>query len=506
MTDLNTRATPPQLLRLTPHLVLVLLLALAVAWVALPLQVDAQISAPGLSSGMAITESYAERMVATPEEASSPSLVNPICDKLSVGSDAGFPTSTYTTTAALTGTEGSAGWFVSGVTVTLTIGGTGAAHTHYRLDTQAWLTYTNPFAVRADGVHQLDFYSAVAGSATEPTHTVNISIDVTPPSSAIAYLPAYQPATSFLVAWSANDNAGSGVADFDVQQKDGFFGTWQDWLTNTTALSAKFSVAQRGHVYYFQARARDVAGNIEPYRGGRGDASTFVDSVINGGFETGDFSGWGISGEMSKSIALAGPVGGSGQWGALLGSPDYGSSITPTEALHVPTDTQASIAQIIVVPSLIDMPAPALMLWYHIFTYDVVWGCTHPDQLYDSFDVSIRDVSGTVLGLPLREGNYDCETYTNYYYAHGLTPTLTQIVNLRTIDLSPYAGRKIMIEMHNANRQTWDYNTYTYVDDIHVVNQPVYPYRINLPVIISEPSQSPAPGIQRRAGEPTPRR
>lgn len=407
---------------------------------------------------------------------------------------------TITTTHSLEGVAGPSGWFLSPVTVTLHTTGDVPTATFYRTDERGWVTYTQPFVIAYDGVHRFDYYSEV-GAESEPMRSAQVLIDSVPPASAVSALPAYVQSTSFIVAWTGNDNTGSGIASYDIQYRDSLSASWRGWITATTASSATFSSAQRGRVYYFRARASDVAGNVEAYPSGRGDAFTFVDSVTNGGFETGSFDGWTVTGEMSKSITLAILAGGAGQWSALLGSPAYGSSITPTAQLHVPTNTLASISQAIVVPPLVEMPAPALSLWYRMQTYDVVWGCSSPDELYDSFDVTLRDTRGRELAMPVRDGNYNCHEYQTF---PDWAKPLVDITAQKFIDLSPYAGQTIVVEMHNANRRDWNYNTWTYVDDVRLVNQPMWSHRLYLPTIgldnrmIVPQAAPPAWGASRR--------
>ena len=105
------------------------------------------------------------------------------------------------------------------------------------------------------------------------TYTDSIILDTGPPSSSVGDLPTYQSTLSFPVSWSGSD-AGSGVASYDVQVRDGV--SWEDWQVNTVATSTDF-VGTDGHTYYFQSRARDNAGNVETYPGGDGDAHTTVD-------------------------------------------------------------------------------------------------------------------------------------------------------------------------------------------------------------------------------------
>jgi hypothetical protein len=69
---------------------------------------------------------------------------------------------------------------------------------------------------------------------------------------------------SFLVQWSYVDD-GSGVADYDVQVRDGASGTWTDWQMGTTDTSATYTGAEAGHTYDFRVRARDNVGNSSVY-------------------------------------------------------------------------------------------------------------------------------------------------------------------------------------------------------------------------------------------------
>jgi len=83
--------------------------------------------------------------------------------------------------------------------------------------------------------------------------------DCLPPRAWVEPLPGWVPTSTFPVTWSGDD-VWQGVAEFDVQVRDGYEGTWTGWLTRTPALSASFS-GTHGHTYFFRARGRDVAGN-----------------------------------------------------------------------------------------------------------------------------------------------------------------------------------------------------------------------------------------------------
>ena len=87
------------------------------------------------------------------------------------------------------------------------------------------------------------------------------SLDWQAPLSQMQPLPAQSP-SPFTVRWSGSDAGPAGLANYDVQVKDGAAGVWTNWHMATTATSASYS-GMGGHTYYFPARARDNAGNVE---------------------------------------------------------------------------------------------------------------------------------------------------------------------------------------------------------------------------------------------------
>ena len=101
--------------------------------------------------------------------------------------------------------------------------------------------------------------------------------DTTPPTSAVAPLPA-QSYAQIPVQWSGQDEpGGSGLAGFDIWvSEDG--GPFLRWLENTTATSA-FYPGVAGRTYAFYSTAIDAAGNREPPPGAP-DAITTV-SLVN---------------------------------------------------------------------------------------------------------------------------------------------------------------------------------------------------------------------------------
>jgi hypothetical protein len=79
------------------------------------------------------------------------------------------------TTASLSGPKGNNGWYRGAVVVTLsaTDPDSPVAATYYSVDGSAQQTYSAPFSIAGDGVHQLSFYSIdPAGNQekSQPTH------------------------------------------------------------------------------------------------------------------------------------------------------------------------------------------------------------------------------------------------------------------------------------------------------------------------------------------------
>ena len=100
--------------------------------------------------------------------------------------------------------------------------------------------------------------------------------DVQAPTSFVWELPAQSPGP-FVVSWSGTDAGPAGVANFDVQVRLGPSGEWMDWQQATPGLSASYP-GGGGRTYYFRSRARDNAGNVEPWPADY-DAQTTVEAL-----------------------------------------------------------------------------------------------------------------------------------------------------------------------------------------------------------------------------------
>jgi len=121
-----------------------------------------------------------------------------------------------------------------------------------------------PFEVSmATGERSMDEI-AIAVLDSENNLLVGINAhDFIPPTAWVEPLPSWVGSTDFTVSWSGED-IWSGIASYDVQMRDGYEGTWSDWLAGTTVTSATFT-GQHGHTYIFRARARDLSGTTGVY-------------------------------------------------------------------------------------------------------------------------------------------------------------------------------------------------------------------------------------------------
>lgn len=112
-----------------------------------------------------------------------------------------------------------------------------------------------------------------AGNGTG-TAVWDITLDRTPPSTAIQPLASAQDSTAFMVLWDGSDNV-AGVDHFDLQvQQDG--GAWENLYLGVDSLAAgTWFVGEMGHQYGFRMRGVDLAGNEEAYPG-NAEAGTYI--------------------------------------------------------------------------------------------------------------------------------------------------------------------------------------------------------------------------------------
>ena len=173
-------------------------------------------------------------------------------DKVQAGSGGSSSGDTTPPTSSLSasGTQGSSGWYTSGVTVSITASDSSSiSSTNYRVNGGSWQTYTGPFTVSSDGSNTVEYYSKDSIGNTEVTKSASVRIDRQAPSTSSSV-------SGYTVTLSSTDT-NSGVAS--VNYKIGSTGAW-------TKYTGPFAAGQSGQsltVYFY---ATDNAGNSETSR------------------------------------------------------------------------------------------------------------------------------------------------------------------------------------------------------------------------------------------------
>lgn len=101
-------------------------------------------------------------------------------------------------------------------------------------------------------------------------------LDHQPPVTSMDALPAWSGAP-IKVSWQGQDRGRSGIRSYDVQVREGTDGPWQTWLDHVSA-QQEYYHGLGGQSYYFRVRARDRAGNVEPWPEGW-QAGTTVENL-----------------------------------------------------------------------------------------------------------------------------------------------------------------------------------------------------------------------------------
>jgi hypothetical protein len=181
------------------------------------------------------------------------------------------------TSASLPAPDGLNGWYVSNPTITLTGADalSSVTQTVYRLDGGSWNAYVQPFTVKGDGVHGLEFKSEDAAGNREAAKSVMIKVDGTPPTMNVLVdkttlwpanhkmVPVHAniqvqdnlPGQSTVVLASITSSEPASGPAADVQEAQ-YGSSDSDFL-----LRAERSGAGSGRVYKITYTAADEAGN-----------------------------------------------------------------------------------------------------------------------------------------------------------------------------------------------------------------------------------------------------
>jgi uncharacterized repeat protein (TIGR01451 family) len=109
------------------------------------------------------------------------------------------------------------------------------------------------------------------------TSTWMNTLDVNPPTSAVAALPSTESSACFTVSWSGTD-VGSGIQGYNILVSDNG-GAFTPWLVDTALTSSSYT-GVAGHTYAFYSEAIDAAGNVEQKT--TADTSTTVNANATG--------------------------------------------------------------------------------------------------------------------------------------------------------------------------------------------------------------------------------
>ena len=158
-----------------------------------------------------------------------------------------------TTTLTVFGNQGQAGWFTSGVTLLLapTDPLSGVDTTFVRVGTNPFASYTAPIAIRNDGVYTVGYYTKDLVGNVEPVHTLQISIDTTPPTVEISPHPSFLRQADVIISWTGAD-ATSGIVRYEVNLDD------EPYRSVGLATSEPFLLSNGEHRIH--VRAVDAAG------------------------------------------------------------------------------------------------------------------------------------------------------------------------------------------------------------------------------------------------------
>lgn len=168
-------------------------------------------------------------------------------------------TAAPTTTAAIDplSADGSNGWHVSPVTVTLTATDdkSGVDSTQFSLDGAPWADYSAPVVVSSDGVHSFEFRSTDFAGNVEATKAVSFKIDTAKPNLTATVDPSASDGVNGWYVTAVNvtlatTDGGSGLAKTEYRINAG---SWTDYTD-------PIAVASDGQ-YAIEARSVDTAGN-----------------------------------------------------------------------------------------------------------------------------------------------------------------------------------------------------------------------------------------------------
>ena len=177
-----------------------------------------------------------------------------------------------TTALSLTGKQGSGGWYVSKVNMTLSASdaGSGVARTKYWINDGQWQNYTAPVAIPLEGAFMIGYCSIDNAGNQESNKTASVKVDSLAPQIMITSPSKFKPG-NVTIAWECNET-GSGLGLIET----GLDGA--PLVRRNTSASATFTDLKTGE-HTLRMRATDNAGNVAE--------KTFVFTVEKKGLSSG---------------------------------------------------------------------------------------------------------------------------------------------------------------------------------------------------------------------------
>ena len=317
---------------------------------------------------------------------------------------------------------------------------------------QFWDEVGNPSAVVSDTI-TLDRVAPAAVTVTSPSFVATT--------------------TPFTVTWSATDDATPITYDVRYRENDG---GWNSLLDDVTITETLFSLAGLGNNYTFEVTATDAAGNPSTPATDTTRVGYYYlylpitlrnyDPLTNGSFE-GGLRSWTVSQSplpvsVVTSVAER-PTGSTapadGDQAVVLGNPAYACSSSGVPLGY------AGIEQTIVVAD----DATNLVFNYIIYTQDAM--PVQDAEYFDRFEVYINTTLKFADGNTVNAG-LDCSVWRRIPGPENPRHSATSGWATEEIDLTPYRGQSITIRFRNYSRFDHWFNTYTYVDNVHIETAP----------------------------------
>ncbi|MBI4836829.1 MAG: lamin tail domain-containing protein [Candidatus Portnoybacteria bacterium] len=130
-----------------------------------------------------------------------------------------------------------------------------------RLDSASSTVCASPMEYRelSDGEHEFEVKAIDAAGNADPTPVIfNWIVDATVPEVSLSLANYQLTSINFSLVWNSSS---SDVVSYEIQNKLGEGGGWQDWATSATSSQKNFRANRDETTYYFRGRAMDDLGN-----------------------------------------------------------------------------------------------------------------------------------------------------------------------------------------------------------------------------------------------------